>query len=154
MKLTAKTAICALCILACTAPVVVAGDITAPKTTQATSGKSTSTKSLKSIFQNAIGKYPYEIKLLKKPALKARLVKLMGVSRDNVMCKNFDVQTPVEFSNWNYHTMACQAHNCGGTEFEISYNPETDNLCVRYRVDGEDKFFKEKPGNAIWDYNL
>ena len=69
------------------------------------------------------------------------------------MVKNFDVETPIEFTSWNFHTMACQAHNCGTTEFEISYNPDSDALAVRYRVDDKEQIFKEKKSvNAIWDY--
>lgn len=110
-------------------------------------------KSVKSLFQSSIGKYPFDVNMFRNQALKARLVKLIGQSRYNYMVKNFDVQTPVEFENWNYHTMACQAHNCGGVEFELSYNPEEDALAVRYRIDGSDRFFKEKRSvNAIWDY--
>lgn len=126
-----------------------------PVITEAAAPKTSSTvgKSLKTVFQNAIGKYPYDVKLLQNATLKARLVKLMGQSRFNVMSKNFDVETPIEFSSWNYHTTACQAHNCGNTDFEISYNPDSDALAVKYRVNGKLSVFKEKPSvNAIWDY--
>ena len=33
-----------------------------------------SAQSLKSMFKNAIGKYPFDIKMLDKPALKSRLI--------------------------------------------------------------------------------
>lgn len=40
-----------------------------------TKNASRSGGSLKSIFQNNVGRYPYDVGLLRKPALKARLVK-------------------------------------------------------------------------------
>ena len=108
---------------------------------------------VKSVFQNGIGKYPFDINLLTVPAVENRLVALLGAKRYNFMVKNFDVETPIEFTSWNFHTMACQAHNCGTTEFEISYNPDSDALAVRYRVDDKEQIFKEKKSvNAIWDY--
>lgn len=110
-------------------------------------------KGVKALFQSSIGQYPFDVKLLQNTALKTRLVKLMGQKRYLFMTRNFDVQSPVEFESWNYHTNACQAHMCGTTEFEISYNPEEDALAVRYRVDGKEQIFKEKPSvNAYWDF--
>ncbi|MBP3299653.1 MAG: hypothetical protein J6L73_08270 [Muribaculaceae bacterium] len=153
MKQSFKILFCSLCLLGGAIGATPAADAASPKAKRtSTARKNTTAQSLKSIFQSNIGQYPFEINLLKKPALKNRLVKLMGASRYNYMCNNFDTQTPIEFENWNYHTFACQQHNCGGTEFEISYNPQTDNLCVRYRVNGNEKIFKEKSGNASWDY--
>lgn len=112
-----------------------------------------SQSSLKSIFKNNIGMYPFDVNLLSKPAVKKRLVALLGSGKYNFMVKNFDVQTPIEFGSWNYHTSACQAHNCGTTEFELSYNPDSDALAVRYKVDGREQIFKEKRSvNAYWDY--
>lgn len=67
------------------------------------------------------------------------------------MIDNFDVQTPIEHQNFMFHFFACQSHNCGSTEFEISYNHIDDNLCVRYRVDDKETIFKEKKGRAYWD---
>lgn len=138
-----------LSVLAIHAPLMV--DAKSPVRTAATS-KSTAT-SLKTVFKNSIGQYPFDVKLLSKPVLKKRLIALMGSNRYNFMVKNFDVETPIEFSSWNYYTGACQAHNCGTTEFGISYNPEQDALAVRYRVDGRQQIFKEKKSvNAYWDY--
>lgn len=110
------------------------------------------TQSLASIFQQSIGKYPYEVKLLERPAVSARLIKLIGERRYRFMVTNFQVETPIEFSNWNYYTTGCQAHNCGTTDFTISYNPKENNLCVKYRENGYEQIFKEKKGNASWDY--
>ena len=109
--------------------------------------------SVKTIFQSAIGQYPSDINLLTKPAIKKRLIKLLGQSRYNTMVKNFDVQVPIEFANWNYQTWGAQAHSCGYNEFQISYNPKQDALAVKYIWEGKAKVFKEKPSvNAYWDY--
>lgn len=123
------------------------------KTTKHRTTKVATAKSLKSVFQSAIGKYPFEVNLFQNPKLKSRLIKLIGAQRFKFLVKNFDVQSPIEYSSWNYHSFACQAHNCGGVEFEISYNADKDCLAVRYMVDGRNQYFKEKPSvNAIWDY--
>lgn len=118
----------------------------------AQSYSTTRTSALSDVFKNALGQYPYEVNLLKNNVLKKRIITLIGQKRYDFLLENFQVETPVEFSNFVYHTFACRAHNCGTTEFEISYNPKTDNLCVRYRVDDTEKIFKEKEGNASWDY--
>lgn len=111
-----------------------------------------SKKSLKSIFQNNIGKYPYEIKLLNQPALKNRLIKLLGSQRYARMLKYWNVETPIEFDYGNYHTVGFEAHNAGWNDYTISYNPTSDNLCVIYITDGKKQVFKEKQENAYWDY--
>lgn len=110
------------------------------------------TQSLASVFQASIGKYPADVKLFDRPAVRARFINLMGQRRFDFMVANFEVQTPIEFSNWNYYTSGCQAHNCGTTDFSISYNPEENNLCVIYRENGYEQIFKEKKGKAHWEY--
>lgn len=123
------------------------------KTTKTKHRGKTSNASLNSIFQSSVGKYPYEINLLKKPVLKARLVKLLGQSRYNTMARYFQTQTPVEFSNWNYYTMGGEQHNMGSTFFEISYNPGADALAVKYVIEGNVRIFAEKRNvNYYWDY--
>lgn len=113
---------------------------------------SNSNESLKSIFQSSIGKYPYKINLLDKPALKKRLIKLVGEAGYKRIKRYFDVQLPIEFNHWNYHTEGWEAHNWGGNGCLISYNPESDNLCVKIYIDCKAKTYKEKQENAYWDY--
>lgn len=123
-------------------------------TSAACAQSSTSSKpaTLTSVFKNSLGEYPGDINLLENNILKKRIIALIGQKRYDYLIENFQVQTPVEFSNFMYHTFACQAHNCGFTEFEICYIPKSDNLCVRYRVDDVERIFKEKQENASWDF--
>lgn len=153
MKKTLLNAVIAMLIAVSTlavAPTVGAASMPVRKTS---TSRSTRPASLKSVFQSAIGKYPMDVNLLRKPAMKSRLVKLLGQSRYNTMAKYFEVQVPIEFSNWNYYTWGAQAHMCGYNEFQISYNPEQDALAVKYIWEGNEKVYKEKPSvKAYWDY--
>lgn len=110
------------------------------------------TQSLASFFKASIGRYPNEVHLLEQPAAKARLINLVSQRRYNVMVENSNVVTPIEFQYGNFYTHACKAHDCGSTNFIISYNMNDNNLCVKYCEDGHEQIFKEKKSNAIWDY--
>lgn len=69
------------------------------------------------------------------------------------MVKNFQVESPIEFSDWNYHTWGMQAHSGGDPGFDISYNPQYDALAVRWSEGGRNRVYKEKTSvNASWDY--
>ena len=121
--------------------------------TQTTSNQK-STSSLEALFKNAISQYPYEVKLFDNPTLKQRMIRLLGKQRFDVLIENFEVQTPIEYHNGAYSTFACQAHNCGFTEFEILYYPYDDNLCIRYRVDDVESIFMEKETHVTWPNKL
>ena len=127
-------------------------DVQAGNNSKERTSKSVSNQTLKSVFQSNIGKYPTSVRLLDKPALKNRLIRLIGAQKYATMKKYWQVETPIEFSNWNFYTSGFEAHNAGENEFEISYNPETDNLCVKYIIGGRMSIYKEKSGNAYWDY--
>lgn len=92
---------------------------------------------LDEVFQAAMGQYPRDVNLLENPTLRSRLIKILGQDRYDFMVKNFDTQTPVDFSAGRYIASACQAHNCGVTDFFITFNPETDSLKVDYRIKGK-----------------
>lgn len=73
------------------------------------------------------GKYPDDINLLKREALKKRLKKLLG-NRYKFLIKNFNVQTPIEFDGGIYTAFGCRAHNCADTNFMIAYDFSKDIL--------------------------
>ena len=109
-----------------------------------------STSSLETLFKKAISEYPYDVKLFDNPTLKQRMIRLLGKQRFDILIKNFEVETPIEYHDGAYSTFACQAHNCGTTEFEILYFPYEDNLCIRYRVDDVESIFMEKDTHVNW----
>ena len=120
------------------------------KADQSTTANQKSTSSLESLFKNAISEYPYDVKLFDNPTLKQRMIKLLGKQRFDILVKNFEVETPIEYHDGAYSTFACQAHNCGTTEFEILYFPYKDNLCIRYRVNDVESIFMEKDTHINW----
>ena len=129
-------------------PMVSASNLS--KADQSTAANQKSTSSLESLFKNAISEYPYDVKLFDNPTLKQRMIKLLGKQRFDILVKNFEVETPIEYHDGAYSTFACQAHNCGTTEFEILYFPYKDNLCIRYRVNDVESIFMEKDTHINW----
>lgn len=129
-------------------PMLSASNLSNADTPIAANQKSTS--SLETLFKKAISEYPYDVKLFDNPTLKQRMIKLLGKQRFDILIKNFEVETPIEYHDGAYSTFACQAHNCGTTEFEILYFPYEDNLCIRYRVDDVESIFMEKDTHVNW----
>ena len=131
-----------------TTPMVSASNLS--KADQSTAANQKSTSSLESLFKNAISEYPYDVKLFDNPTLQQRMIKLLGKQRFDILVKNFEVETPIEYHDGAYSTFACQAHNCGFTEFEVLYFPYEDNLCIRYRVEDVESIFMEKETYVTW----
>lgn len=150
MKYCAKLLVALSVIVAAPALIPGYGDCEARKPKKHyTKPSASKTASIKTVFKKSLGNYPYEVKLLTSPALKARLVKLMGQKRYNFMVKNFNVETPVELINGDYRAFACQAHNCGITDFSLNYSPDNDILSVKYNVDGKVTIFTENPAFPV-----
>ncbi|MBE6313978.1 MAG: hypothetical protein E7079_03370 [Bacteroidales bacterium] len=129
-------------------PMVSASNLSKADKSIAANQKSTS--SLEILFKNAISQYPGDINLFDNPTLKQRMIRLLGKQRYEIFIKYFEVQTPVEYFRGAYSTFACQAHNCGFTEFEVLYFPYEDNLCIRYRVEDVESIFMEKETYVTW----
>jgi hypothetical protein len=87
------------------------------------------------------GKYPYELKLLDEPELKARLQKLMGVDFA-AMKANWNVETPIEIQNGILMTSGCQQHNCGGNIYYMFIDLERDNINVYHVENGKRSYFE------------
>lgn len=105
---------------------------------------------LDKVFRDALGEYPYDVKLFDNPTLRQRLIRLLGQQRYDMLVEYFQVETPIEYGDGAYHTFGCQAHNCGFTEFEILYYPEDDNLCIRYRIEDNESIFMDKSTYVSW----
>lgn len=129
-------------------PMVSASNLS--KADQSAAANQKSTSPLETLFKNAISQYPYDVKLFDNPTLQQRMIKLLGKQRFDILIKNFEVETPIEYHDGAYNTFACQAHNCGTTEFEVLYFPYEDNLCIRYRVDDVESIFMEKETYVTW----
>jgi hypothetical protein len=90
------------------------------------------------------GKYPFDVKLLDKPAMKVRLEKLMGSEEFNYMKKNLvDVATPIKVKNGYFYSWAMQAHS--GNEFGATIMADISKnvLYVIIRKESQEKTYSE-----------
>lgn len=98
--------------------------------------------SLEPLLKKWVGKYPYEVKLLKNPELRARLQKLMG--RDfGDMDEHFSVETPMELEGGIFKASACEAHNCGANNYYIFVDVASDNINVYHVEDDKTRTYFE-----------
>lgn len=89
-----------------------------------------------STLKKSAGKYPYEIKLLENPEVKARLTKLLGSEWPD-MKANWNVEIPIEIESGIFRSSACQAHNCAANNYVMFVDLDNDNINV-YHIE-EDK---------------
>lgn len=67
-------------------------------------------------LKRSIGRYPFDIKMLDMPDLKARLQKLMG--KDFAAMKQYwNVETPIDQSGKVLKTSGCEQHNCASNMY-------------------------------------
>ena len=65
-------------------------------TTAATQSSRTMEKpALDKVFRNALGEYPYDVKLFDNSILRQRLIRLLGQQRYDMLVEYFQVQTPI-----------------------------------------------------------
>jgi len=95
-----------------------------------------------SFLRNLNGKYPYEVELLDNKILAGRLYELIG-DRFSFLKKKWNVETPIEISDNIFIASACEAHNCGYTEFIIVINFTNDVLYVGIREEGKVDLYSE-----------
>jgi hypothetical protein len=98
--------------------------------------------SVGAILKKSVGKYPYEIKMLDVPDVKARLQKLMGKDFA-VMKKVWNVESPIEITGKIIRTSGCEQHNCGPNQWVMFVDTDTDNINV-YHTGDENKTYFEK----------
>ncbi|MGH9819995.1 MAG: hypothetical protein ACRD43_07475, partial [Pyrinomonadaceae bacterium] len=90
----------------------------APTPTASPTPTATPKPTIGAVLKKSVGKYPYDIKLLDIPDLKARLQKLMG--KDFAEMKQYwNVETPIEVSGKVLKTSGCEQHNCGGNMYVL-----------------------------------
>ena len=95
-----------------------------------------------SVLKKSLGKYPYEIKMLDMPDLKARLQKLMGKDFA-AMKQNWNVETPIEISGKVLKTSGCEQHNCGPNMYVMFIDLDKDNINVYHTGDRHDSYFEK-----------
>lgn len=91
------------------------------------------------------GKYPNDAKLFDNTAFTDRLKKLLG-DRYNFLKETWAVETPMEYSNDIFTASACQAHNCGATNFIIVYDFLKNVMYAGIREEGKIKTVAEDGG--------
>jgi len=93
------------------------------------------------------GKYPFDVKLIEKPALKSRLQKLLGATEYDYMKKNLrDVATPIKVKKGYFYSWAMQAHSGNEYGATIMADIEKNVLYVVIRRDSQDKMYSENGG--------
>ena len=110
--------------------------------TPSPSASPTPKPSIGATLKKSLGKYPYEIKLLDMPDLKARLQKLMGKDFA-AMKQNWNVETPIEISGKVLKTSGCEQHNCGPNMYVMFIDLDKDNINVYHTGDRHDSYFEK-----------
>lgn len=110
--------------------------------------------SLTPLFRSILDQYPEDVKLFENPEFVPRLEALVGAIRVEYMRNHFEFEYPVEDLGRSYSVMACKSGECGYTDFEIQYFPGTNNLCVKYLIEGQQEVIMEKETRVTWtEYN-
>lgn len=89
------------------------------------------------------GKYPYEIKLLKNPALKTRLRELLGTELYAYVKQIRQVESPIEIEDGLFYSWAMQAHSGGNPSAVIMIDFEKDILYVGIRKNNISTLYSE-----------
>lgn len=84
-----------------------------------------------------------DIKLWSNSAISQRLEKMMGKDYQT-MKKFWSVESPLEVEGNVLRLTGCEAHNCGGNQYEIFMDAENDNINVYHILDETLKSYKEK----------
>lgn len=88
------------------------------------------------------GKYPNDAKLFENIAFTLRLKKILG-DRYTFLKETWAVETPMEYSNDVFTASACQAHNCGATNFIIVYDFSKNVMYAGIREEEKVKTYAE-----------
>ena len=93
-------------------------------------------------LRNYAGKYPNDVKLLDNSVLRPRLEKLLG-GRFAFVKETWAVESPMEMRNDMFIASACQAHNCGFTDFIIVADLAKNILYAGVREEEKVKVYSE-----------
>lgn len=100
------------------------------------------------------GKYPDDAKLLENTAFTSRLKKLLG-DRYTFLKETWAVETPMEYSNEVFSASACEAHNCGATNFIVVYDFSKNIMYAGIREEEKVKTYAEdgstSPKITAWE---
>jgi len=118
-----------------------------PNKTENTDFKRITTINKLNFLRDLEGKYPYEIKLFDNSIFYQRLEKLLGNDNCEFLISNFDVQSPITIKNDVFVAEACQAHNCGDTDFIVVYDFSNDTMYAGIREEGKIRTYSEKGEN-------
>ena len=101
-----------------------------------------------SVLRSFGGKYPYEIKLLKNPALKKRLTELLGTELYAFVKRIRQVESPIEIDEGLFYSWAMQMHSGGNPSAVIMVDFEKDILYVGIRKDNVSTVYSEDGSKA------
>lgn len=112
---------------------------------QSTKQSAQTSTGLKKLFNDNLGRYPYEFKMLENRAVRSRLCKIMGEKQYNYLVKELsDVETPIEYESFCYYTWMMKAHSGGEYAAYICYDPKRDAIAVTTCINGVFKSYGEK----------
>ena len=116
------------------------------KTEKQSTKQSTQTSTgLKTLFNNNLGNYPYEFKMLENKVVRSRLSKILGEKQFTYLVKELsDVQTPIEYKDFCYYTWMMKAHSGGEYAAYICYDSKRDAIAVTTCINGVFKSYGEK----------
>jgi len=88
-------------------------------------------------------KYPAETDLFEREEFTMRLKKLLGPERYKFLRETWAVESPVKVIDDVFTAEACQAHNCGSTNFIIAYDLKRDRMYAGIREEDRAQTFSE-----------
>lgn len=94
------------------------------------------------------GKYPREVKFLDHTLIRDRLKKLMG-KRFDFMDETWAVETPIKINNNILVASACEAHNCGNTNFIVAIDLTKNRMYAGVREEKQVKTYSEEGENKF-----
>lgn len=94
------------------------------------------------ILKTYNGKYPYKVKLFENKAFAERLEKLVG-KRYSFLKSVWAVETPMEVSEKQFVASACEAHNCGATNFIVVIDFEKNVMFAGIREEDNVETYSE-----------
>jgi hypothetical protein len=92
-----------------------------------------------------LGKYPYELKLLDRPAFKQRLTRLLGPTNYTLLDKTLETQGPLSGTRNLVYFSGIQAHRGGETGAVVVYDTARDAVKVWLKANGRLLTFEEVP---------
>jgi hypothetical protein len=93
------------------------------------------------------GQFPYKSKIFENEKFTKRIRKLLG-SKYNFLIETWAVETPIKIYNSTFIARACEAHNCGSTNFIIVYNFSNKTMSIGVREEKKISIYSESEKNS------